>query len=149
MSSDDQAIESALEIFTGYSTFTHMHIFKFGWLEAFRHWWFVQLSPTLATYSFNWKALSIIIYYSLTGLVVSALMHLLLRLPNLTELVVINLCVERYEANRLLDYISVALSASMKHLTLVNLTESHCALTQIEMFSNLEVGPLCIFTGSQ
>lgn len=67
-------------------------------------------------------------------------MQLLPHLKDLSELAVLNMSVERFEANRLLDCISLALSAKLKHLTLVNLTERHCSLAQIGMFSNLQVG---------
>lgn len=74
------------------------------------------------------------------GLIVTALMNLLSNIHNLNELALKNLVVERFEANRLLDRLSVALSTKIKRLTLVNLTENHCSLPQIAMFSNLEVG---------
>lgn len=71
-------------------------------------------------------------------------MNLLSNLQSLNELALMNLAVERFEANRLLDRLSVALSTKIKRLTLINVTANHCSLPQIAMFSNLEVGLLCI-----
>lgn len=76
------------------------------------------------------------------GLIVTALIKLLTSSQNLSELILVDLAVERYEANRILDHLSVTLSQQLKRLSLINLTSNHCFLTQIAMFSNLKVSKL-------
>lgn len=73
------------------------------------------------------------------GSIVTALIKLLSISHNLTELILVDLAVERYEANRLLDHLSITLNQRLKRLSLINLTNNHCFLTQIAMFSNLQV----------
>lgn len=60
-------------------------------------------------------------------------------MPKLCELELVDLVLERYEANSLMDQISIGLSQSLKVLSIINLTTNHCPLQQISMLSNLEV----------
>lgn len=63
---------------------------------------------------------------------------LLPKMPKLIELELIDLVLEKYEANSLMDQLSLCLQ-SLKQISIINLTLNHCPAQQIMMISNLEV----------
>lgn len=62
----------------------------------------------------------------------------------LCDLQLVDLVLEKYEANSLMDLISLCLNQTLKELVAINLTISHCPLQQIGMLSNLKVHILVI-----
>lgn len=60
-------------------------------------------------------------------------------MQKLRELELVDLVLERFEANGLMDQMAINLSQSLKVLSVVNFTINHCPLQQIAMMSNLEV----------
>lgn len=60
-------------------------------------------------------------------------------MEKLHELKLIDLVLERYQANSLMDAISLRLNHTLNELTLVNLTACHCTVQQIGTLDNLKV----------
>lgn len=60
-------------------------------------------------------------------------------MQKLGDLELIDLVLEKYEANSLMDQLSLSLQ-SLKQISIINLTLNHCPIQQIMMISNLEVG---------
>ncbi|XP_031622465.1 uncharacterized protein LOC116340235 [Contarinia nasturtii] len=77
--------------------------------------------------------------FGIGGQLIGSFKKLLSKMPNLCELELVDLVLERYEANSLMDQISIGLSQSLKVLSIINLTVNHCPLQQISMLSNLEI----------
>lgn len=109
-----------------------------GWRKVVWYWWLVLLNAQEQNSVSNFANFYICLTKCL-GSIVTALIKLLSSSHSLTELILADLAVERYEANRMLDHLSVALSQRLKRLSLINLTNNHCFFTQIAMFSNLQV----------
>lgn len=74
----------------------------------------------------------------ITGELMGSFKKLLPKMQKLRELELNDLVLEKYEANRLMDQMSLCLH-SLKQVTLTNLTINHCPLQQITMLSNLKV----------
>lgn len=73
------------------------------------------------------------------GQLIGSFKKLLPKMQKLCDLELVDLLLERYEANSLMDQMSISLNHSLKVLSAVNLTINHCPLQQIAMMSNLEV----------
>lgn len=71
--------------------------------------------------------------------------RLLPKMPKLNELELIDLVLEKYEANSLMDQLSLCLQ-SLKQISIINLTLNHCPIQQIMMISTLEVNLPTRFT---
>lgn len=74
----------------------------------------------------------------------STFKKLLTRMSKLCDLILVDLVLEKYEANSLMDVISLQLNQSMKEFTAINLTVNHCPFQQVAMLSNLKVGPFIL-----
>lgn len=70
----------------------------------------------------------------------ASLRRLLLNAVDLREITLVDLILERFEANKLMDTISRAVS--LQRLNIVNLSQNHCPIPQIAMLSHLEVHKL-------
>lgn len=75
------------------------------------------------------------------GQLMSTFKNLLKRMSKLCDLRLIDQVLEKYEANSLMDVISLQLNKSMKEFTAINLTVNHCPFQQIAILSNLKVSP--------
>lgn len=64
---------------------------------------------------------------------------MLSEIKKLRELELIDFVLEKYEANSLMDHISLCLNQCLRKFSIINLTINHCPLQQISMLSNLEV----------
>ncbi|XP_055535829.1 uncharacterized protein LOC129724722 isoform X2 [Wyeomyia smithii] len=73
------------------------------------------------------------------GQLLAALKKLMLNLPNLQTLKLVDLMLERYEANHLLDEVLEACCLGLKRLHLINLTMVHCPVMHMGLFLNLQV----------
>lgn len=73
------------------------------------------------------------------GQIITLLVKLMQTLNAITDLQITNLMMERYEANKLMDTISIHINRTIKKLSLINLTMNHCRLHQLDMFTKLEV----------
>lgn len=58
----------------------------------------------------------------------------------LKTLKLVDLMLERYEANHLLDEVLESSCMSLKHLHLINVTMYHCPIMHVGLFLNLQVG---------
>ncbi|XP_055317479.1 F-box only protein 39 [Sitodiplosis mosellana] len=103
-------------------------------------------SPNIRQFAFNFpcdQPLEInpngIKLFGIGGQVIGSFRKLLPKMQKLCQLELVDLVLERYEANKLLDQMSISLSHSLKLLSAVNLTNFHCPLQQIAMMSNLEI----------
>lgn len=74
------------------------------------------------------------------GQLMASLRRLLLNAVDLREITLVDLILERFEANKLMDTISRAVS--LQRLNIVNLSQNHCPIPQIAMLSHLEVHKL-------
>lgn len=74
-----------------------------------------------------------------SGEITTALKNLLSNLQSLKEVILTDLILERFEANRLMDHVSFSLYNKIDKIALINLTVNHCPLLQLNMFSNLKV----------
>lgn len=81
------------------------------------------------------------------GQLLASLKRLMLNLPNLQTLKLVDLMLERYEANHLLDEVLDACCLVLKRLHLINVTLVHCPVMHIGLFLNLQVsaGKVCVF----
>lgn len=73
------------------------------------------------------------------GQITALLVTLMQKLNEINDLQINNIMLERYEANKLLDIISIHLNQKIKKLSLINLTTNHCRLHQLDMFTKLQV----------
>ncbi|XP_053685778.1 uncharacterized protein LOC128735313 [Sabethes cyaneus] len=73
------------------------------------------------------------------GQLLAALKKLMLNLPNLQTLKLVDLMLERYEANHLLDEVLEACCLGLKRLHLINVTMVHCPVMHMGLFLNLQV----------
>ncbi|XP_050092027.1 uncharacterized protein LOC126575393 [Anopheles aquasalis] len=73
------------------------------------------------------------------GQLLAALKRLMLCLTNLHSLSLVDLMLERYEANHLLDEVLESCCLVLRRLCLVNVTSVHCPIMHIGLFLNLQV----------
>ncbi|XP_035919184.1 uncharacterized protein LOC118517306 [Anopheles stephensi] len=73
------------------------------------------------------------------GQLLAALKRLMLCLTNLQSLSLVDLFLERYEANHLLDEVLESCCLVLRRLCLVNVTSHHCPIMHIGLFLNLQV----------
>ncbi|XP_058065276.1 uncharacterized protein LOC131214943 [Anopheles bellator] len=73
------------------------------------------------------------------GQLLAALKRLMYCLTNLTSLSLVDLMLERYEANHLLDEVLESCCLVLRRLCLVNVTSVHCPIMHIGLFLNLQV----------
>ena len=73
------------------------------------------------------------------GQLLAALKRLMLCLTNLHSLSLVDLFLERYEANHLLDEVLESCCLVLRRLCLVNVTNVHCPIMHIGLFLNLQV----------
>lgn len=76
------------------------------------------------------------------GQLLAALKRLMYNLPHLQTLKLVDLMLERYEANHLLDEVLEACCLVLKRLHLINVTMVHCPVMHIGLFLNLQVGTI-------
>lgn len=74
------------------------------------------------------------------GQLLAALKRLMTNLTNLQTLKLVDLMLERYEANHLLDEVLESCCLVLKRLYLINVTMVHCPIMHIGLFLNLQVG---------
>lgn len=74
-----------------------------------------------------------------TGQLLNALKQLLSKLQHLETLRLIDLCLERYQANHLLDTVHRQCLHTLRILHIVNVTIVHCSILDVGLFSNLQV----------
>lgn len=75
-----------------------------------------------------------------SGQLVASLKQLCSHLPMLSYLELIDLVLQRYEANHLMDEVSRVCSRSLCILSSINITTVHCPLLQIGLMDKLKVG---------
>lgn len=73
------------------------------------------------------------------GQLLNALKQLLSTLQRLETLKLIDLVLERYQANHLFDTIHKNCLATLKALHIINVTTVHCPILDIGLFLNLQV----------
>ncbi|XP_058833552.1 uncharacterized protein LOC131691285 [Topomyia yanbarensis] len=73
------------------------------------------------------------------GQLLAALKKLMYNLPHLQTLKLVDLMLERYEANHLLDEVLEACCLVLKRLHLINVTMVHCPVMHIGLFLNLRI----------
>lgn len=64
---------------------------------------------------------------------------LLLTMKKLCDLALVDLVLVTYEANSLMDLISMHLNRTLNEFSCINLTINHCPIHQIGMMYNLKV----------
>lgn len=74
------------------------------------------------------------------GQLLASLKRLMTNLTNLQTLKLVDLMLERYEANHLLDEVLESCCLVLKRLYLINVTMVHCPIMHIGLFLNLQVG---------
>lgn len=75
------------------------------------------------------------------GQLLASLKRLMHNLPNLQTLKLVDLMLERYEANHLLDEVLDACCLVLRRLHLINVTMVHCPVMHAALFLNLQVSP--------
>nr|XP_029731265.1 uncharacterized protein LOC109410568 [Aedes albopictus] len=73
------------------------------------------------------------------GQLLASLKRLMHNLPNLQTLKLVDLMLERYEANHLLDEVLDACCLVLRRLHLINVTMVHCPVMHAALFLNLQV----------
>jgi F-box protein 39 len=77
--------------------------------------------------------------YGTGGQLLKTLKALLYELNKLKSLKLIDLMLERYEAKHLLDEVLESCNMVLQHLSLINVTSTHCPILHVGLFFNLKV----------
>lgn len=73
------------------------------------------------------------------GQMLASMKKFMALINELKTLKLVDLMLERYEANHLLDEVLESSCMSLKHLNLINVTMYHCPIMHVGLFLNLQV----------